>query len=64
MQERPRVFVSRRLPEKALNMISDVCEMDLWQDELPPPREQILDASYRQNRRRGYGCFAEIKGHL
>ncbi len=39
---RPRVLLTRRLPEVALDRISEGCKMDLWPDELPPPREVIL----------------------
>jgi len=40
---KPRVFVSRRLPEVALERISRECDMDLWPGELPPPRDALLE---------------------
>ena len=62
MSERPRVFVSRRIPSEALDTIADACDADIWQDELPPPRDELLrrdrrlrrgaDAAHRQGRRR------------
>ena len=39
---RPRVFVARRIPEEGLDAVRAACEMDLWEDDLPPPREELL----------------------
>ncbi len=39
----PKVFVTRSLPDVALDTIRRHCEMDLWPHELPPPREAILE---------------------
>jgi len=39
---KPKVFVTRIIPEKGLDLIREFCEMDLWQDELPPAREELL----------------------
>ena len=39
---KPSVFVTRRIPEKGLEMIRDVCEVDLWAGELPPGRDELL----------------------
>jgi lactate dehydrogenase-like 2-hydroxyacid dehydrogenase len=39
---RPRVFVARILPEEGLAPIRDACDADIWEDELPPPREELL----------------------
>ena len=39
---RPRVFVARRIPEEGLELIRAACAVDLWEDELPPPREELL----------------------
>ena len=42
MNERPRVFVSRRIPDEGLEAIADACDADVWQDDLPPPRDELL----------------------
>ena len=42
MSERPRVFVSRIIPDAGLDAIAAACEMDLWREELPPPRDELL----------------------
>ena len=39
---RPRVFVARRMPEEGLDAVRAACEMDLWEDDLPPPRDELL----------------------
>lgn len=39
---RPRVFVARIIPEVGLEAVRAACEMDLWEDELPPPRAELL----------------------
>lgn len=42
MTNRPRVFVARVIPDDGLARIRAACEVDLWTDELPPPREELL----------------------
>ena len=42
MADRPRVFVARVLPDEGLEPIRAACEVDLWTDELPPPRDELL----------------------
>ena len=39
---KPKVFVTRIIPEKGLEMIRDSCDVDLWQEELPPSRAELL----------------------
>ncbi len=39
---RPRVFVSRIIPEEGLEAVRSVCDMDLWDGDLPPPRDELL----------------------
>lgn len=41
---KPKVFVTRVLPQVALDRISEVCEMEVWPEELPPPREVLLES--------------------
>jgi glyoxylate reductase len=40
--DRPRVFVARVLPDEGLEPIRAACDLDLWTDELPPPRDELL----------------------
>ena len=42
MPDRPNVFVSRVIPDEGLSAIRAACEMDLWEEPLPPPREELL----------------------
>jgi glyoxylate reductase len=39
---RPRVFVTREIPAEGLDAIRAACDMDLWEGELPPPRDALL----------------------
>jgi glyoxylate reductase len=39
---KPKVFVTRRIPEKGLEIVNDFCDVDLWQSELPPTRDELL----------------------
>jgi glyoxylate reductase len=39
---KPKVFISRILPQQALDMIMPVCDAEVWQEELPPPRDLLL----------------------
>ena len=45
---RPRVFVARRIPDAGLARIAEACNPDVWEDDLPPPRDELL--------RRVVGC--------
>ncbi len=42
MSDRPKVFVSRIIPEDGLRLIVDEADATVWQDELPPPRDDLL----------------------
>jgi lactate dehydrogenase-like 2-hydroxyacid dehydrogenase len=39
---RPRIFVTRIVPDRGLDMLWDTCEVTVWQEELPPPRAVLL----------------------
>lgn len=41
---RPRVFVARIIPDEGLRPIIEACEARVWEDELPPPRDELLRA--------------------
>lgn len=40
---KPKVFVTRKIPEPGLSMIQEFCNADVWIGELPPPREVVLE---------------------
>lgn len=40
---KPRVYVTRRLPETALRELLKVCEVQIWDREIPPPYEVIVE---------------------
>ncbi len=37
MTAKPKVFVSRILPDAGLKLIQEACDAEIWQDPLPPP---------------------------
>ncbi len=39
---KPRVLVTRIIPDVGLEPVREACEVDLWTDELPPSREELL----------------------
>lgn len=39
---KPKVFVTRLIPEKGLELIRESCDVDVWQGELPPTRDELL----------------------
>jgi len=38
---KPKVFVARKMAQEALDMIAAVTDMEVWPDEMPPPREVL-----------------------
>jgi glyoxylate reductase len=40
---KPKVFVTRRIAEKALKRIEEVCDLEIWSEKAPPPYEIILE---------------------
>jgi glyoxylate reductase len=40
---KPRVFVTRLIPEGGLSLVREVCDMDLWEGELPPSYEVLTE---------------------
>ena len=38
---KPKVFVARKMAQEALDTIAKATEMELWEDELPPPRDVL-----------------------
>ena len=39
---KPKVYITRQIAQKALDMIAQVTEMKVWSEKLPPPREVLL----------------------
>jgi glyoxylate reductase len=39
---KPRVLVTRVIPDEGLDPVREACDVDLWTDELPPPRDELL----------------------
>jgi glyoxylate reductase len=39
---KPKVFVARKMAQEALDKIAGATEMELWEGELPPPRDVLM----------------------
>lgn len=39
---KPKVFVTRQIPEKGFELITEFCDVDLWSGDMPPSREELL----------------------
>ncbi len=42
MTDRARVFITRLIPDEGLDPVRAACDVDLWVEELPPPRDELL----------------------
>jgi len=40
---RPKVFVSRIIPEAGLNLIREACNAEVWPDVMPPPYDLLIE---------------------
>lgn len=40
---KPKVFITRKIPETGLIKIREACEVILWEDELPPNHDEMLE---------------------
>jgi len=40
---KPRVFVTRLIPEVGLDLVRDACEADIWSEPLPPPIDVVRE---------------------
>ena len=39
---KPKVLVTRVIPEKGLEIVRDFCDVNVWQSELPPTRAELM----------------------
>jgi len=39
---KPKVFVSRPIPAQGLDLVKGSCDAEIWEGELPPPRDVLL----------------------
>lgn len=40
---KPKVFITRKILDKGLEMIHQFCDADIWLDDLPPSREVLMN---------------------
>ncbi len=43
LDNKPRVYVTRVLPKEAMDRIYENCDAKVWEGELPPPRDVLLN---------------------
>ncbi len=43
-RSRPRVYVTRQLPGDAIDRLREQAQIDIWGGDLPPPRDELLQA--------------------
>jgi len=41
--DKPKVLVTRIIPEAGLKMVTDACDAEVWPEELPPSRSVLLE---------------------
>ena len=39
---KPKVFITRRIPDAGSNLLYEECDVDLWDKDLPPSKEELL----------------------
>jgi len=39
---KPKVYVTRLIPDEGLDMVREFCDATIWEGELPPPRDVLL----------------------
>ena len=39
---KPKVFVSRPIPDQGLDLVREACDAEIWEGELSPPRDVLL----------------------
>ncbi len=38
-----RVFVTRKIPDEGLDLLREKCEVKVWEEEVPPPKDVLLE---------------------
>ncbi len=39
---KPKVFVTRLIPEKGLDLVREFCDAEIWPHEMPPARDELI----------------------
>ncbi len=42
MNDRPKVFITRRIPQRSYDFIAGHCDVDIWDDDRNIPRDELL----------------------
>ena len=56
---KPKVFVTRVIPDAGLNKVREFCDAEIWTEPLPPPAEVVryTNEQMRSGNRRRYGLL-------
>ena len=41
--ERKKVYVTRKLPEEAMKLLEEKFDVEVWTEEMPPPKEVLIE---------------------
>jgi hypothetical protein len=53
---KPRVFISRAIPDQGLDLLTEECDAEVWSKELPPTRKELLKKVSGMEGVLSYGC--------
>ena len=56
---KPKVFVTRKISQKGLERLNDFCEVDVWPEELPPGRAELIEHT-----RGVHGLLSMLTDHI
>ncbi len=69
---KPKVLITRRVPQQGIDQVAAHCEVELWDSDLPIPRDVLLEKvadkdgiyclSDRAHQRRVAGCRSQAQG--
>ena len=40
---RPKVYITRQVPQKGIDLVREACQVEVWEGELPVPREVLME---------------------
>lgn len=40
---KPKVFITRIIPDKGFDLVKEFCDVEVWMEDLPPAREAVLE---------------------
>jgi len=56
---KPLVFVTRNIPENGLNILREFCEVKVWSENFPPPKQELI-----KNVKEAYGLLCMLNDKI